>query len=184
MQPPERDPSALLIERLLGDASFRERFKSDPVTAFREAGVDGPPEDLARTAGKAMETLEIRESRSSLAGVMMAGAIEALAVFGVADHASAAQAADLPRPVSAAPRAQVSSLPVQDPPAHGGTPVVDAHSARASEHVDPSEYGQGGTGGPPSAETLALLHNRNVTFDSVGKADLRAGRIDPRIVAC
>src|SRR6476660_6899089 len=96
MAGPERDPSGRLIDRLLGDASFRARFRRDPAAALREAGVDAPPDELARTAGKAMETLEIRESRSSLAGVGLAAAIEALAVSGLAHHAEAASAAVTP----------------------------------------------------------------------------------------
>src|SRR3954454_6984889 len=137
MQPPERDPSAVLIERLLGDASFRERFQSDPVAAFREAGVDGPPEELARTAGKAMETLEIRESRSSLAGVMMASAMEALAVFGVADQAAAAapapaaRARAVPGDASAVP-VHASAVPVDNAVHHNGAVLEQAHVARAS----------------------------------------------------
>src|SRR3954466_13099726 len=115
MASPERNAEALLIERLLGEASFRERFHDDPVGAFREAGIDGPPEALSRTAGRAMETLEIRESRSSLGGVMMAAAVEALSVFALADHVSTASAAELPHRAS------------------GG-----------SAHFDAADYGQAG----------------------------------------
>jgi hypothetical protein len=37
--------------------------------------------------------------------------------------------------------------------------------------------------GAPSPEALALLTNPNVVLDADGVADIRAGRIDPRIVA-
>ena len=47
----------------------------------------------------------------------------------------------------------------------------------------PPQFGVEGTGGPPSPETLALLGNPKVVFDTIGVADLQAGRIDPRIVA-
>ena len=51
------------------------------------------------------------------------------------------------------------------------------------EHVDPDQYGMDGGGGRASAEALDLLQNRRVTFDADGIADLKAGRIDPRIVS-
>jgi hypothetical protein len=49
--------------------------------------------------------------------------------------------------------------------------------------IDPAQFGQEGTGGAPGAQTLALLGNPNVTIGPVGRADLSAGRIDPRVVA-
>src|SRR3954471_19635912 len=103
----ERDSSAHLIDRLVGDAQFRELFQRDPVAALREAGVDGSANELARTAGKAIETLEVRESRSSLAGVMMAAALEGLVVSGLASN-GVAEAADLPRSHGAASSAPPS----------------------------------------------------------------------------
>ena len=48
--------------------------------------------------------------------------------------------------------------------------------------MDPSQFGQDGTGGKPDAEALALLENKNIVLDDVGVADIKAGRIDPRIV--
>jgi hypothetical protein len=49
--------------------------------------------------------------------------------------------------------------------------------------IDPAQFGQEGTGGPPSAQTLALLANANVSLSPAGRADLSAGLIDPRVVA-
>jgi len=49
--------------------------------------------------------------------------------------------------------------------------------------LDPAQFGVEGTGGAPSREALALLTNQNVVLDADGVADIRAGRIDPRIVA-
>ena len=50
--------------------------------------------------------------------------------------------------------------------------------------IDADQFGQEGTGsgGKPDAEMRAILENKNVTFDSVGVADIKAGRIDPRII--
>jgi cell wall-associated NlpC family hydrolase len=73
--------------------------------------------------------------------------------------------------------------------APAGAPVVDAAAAgappaAASPPIDPKQFGgEGtGTGGPPSAEALALLDNKNIVLDSVGIADIKAGRIDPRVI--
>ena len=48
--------------------------------------------------------------------------------------------------------------------------------------IDPDQFGQDGTGGKPDAAAQALLENKNVVLDDVGVADIKAGRIDPRIV--
>ena len=66
--------------------SFRADFRRDPASACREAGLDELAEEMSYGAGKAMHTLEIRESRSSLAGVMMAAALEGVGVFEFAEH--------------------------------------------------------------------------------------------------
>jgi hypothetical protein len=49
--------------------------------------------------------------------------------------------------------------------------------------IDPDQFGVEGTGGAPSPAALALLANRSVVLDADGVADIRAGRIDPRIIA-
>jgi cell wall-associated NlpC family hydrolase len=66
--------AAALLERLLTDAAFRSRFRSDPAAVCAEYGLP----ELAQTIGEgsALQTLEIRESRSSLAGALMAAAGE------------------------------------------------------------------------------------------------------------
>ena len=65
----------------------------------------------------------------------------------------------------------------------GGAAVQPAPAA-ASPPVDPKQFGgaEVGTGGPPNAEALALLENKNVVLDDAGKADIKAGRIDPRVI--
>jgi cell wall-associated NlpC family hydrolase len=152
------DAQTRMMERLLADPEFRARFRRAPAAVAREEGVPELAEELA-LAGDPMQTLDFRESRSSVAGVMMAAAVEGLGIYelgkGVFGHIEEAQAA----------------------PA-GGAP---AHSA-ASAGLDPDQFGQGGTGGQPSEEAMALLANKNVTFDASGIADLNAGRMDPRVV--
>ena len=51
--------------------------------------------------------------------------------------------------------------------------------------INPAQFGgeEVGTGGSPDPEALALLKNKNVVLDDVGIADIKAGRIDPRVVA-
>jgi hypothetical protein len=68
-----------LIERLLTDPAFRAEFRVDPAKACLGAGLPQLADDLGGS-GKAMQTLELRESRSSLAGVVMAVAVEGMAV--------------------------------------------------------------------------------------------------------
>src|SRR3954465_2714036 len=76
------DRAARLLERLLTDAELRARFRRDPAAVAREAALDELAGDFS--TGSAMETLEPRESRSSLAGGMMAAAVEGMAGIGLA----------------------------------------------------------------------------------------------------
>src|SRR5918994_4298882 len=79
--PTEADVAARLIERLLADPSFRARFRRDPGGACREAGLDQLAQEMSLGGGKAFHTLDIRESKSSLAGVMMAAAMEGVGIW-------------------------------------------------------------------------------------------------------
>ncbi len=73
--------------------------------------------------------------------------------------------------------APAGAAPPVDPAAAGAPPA-------ASAPIDPKQFGgEGtGTGGPPNAEALALLDNKNIVLDSTGIADIKAGRIDPRVI--
>jgi hypothetical protein len=68
------------LERLLHDARFRARFNQDPAAATREVGLDALANELE--LGDPMETLEPRESRSSLAGLLVAAALEGIDAHG------------------------------------------------------------------------------------------------------
>ena len=72
-----------------------------------------------------------------------------------------------------------------DAPAPGAPVAPPVDAAAPSKPIDPAQFGGegAGTGGPPSAESLALLKNKNVVLDDVGIKDIKAGRIDPRVVA-
>ena len=82
----EADVAAKLIERLLVDPAFRARFRRNPAEACREAGLDELAQEMSIGAGKAMMTLDLRESKSSLAGVMMAAAMEGVGVMQFVEH--------------------------------------------------------------------------------------------------
>ena len=58
-----------------------------------------------------------------------------------------------------------------------------APAASSAAPIDPTQFGAEGGGGTASAESLALLDNKNLVFDSDGIADIKAGKIDPRVVA-
>src|SRR3954471_14932081 len=76
----DADIAAKLIERLLADPAFRARFRRDPPGACREAGLHSLAQEMSLGGGKAMHTLDMRESKSSLAGVMMAAAMEGVVI--------------------------------------------------------------------------------------------------------
>ena len=77
---------ARLIERLLTDPAFRARFRRAPSEVCREAGLDGLAEELDAVPGAAMLTLDVRESRSSLAGVVLAAAMEGVGIYEFSRH--------------------------------------------------------------------------------------------------
>ena len=169
---------ARLLERLLSDPAFRARFQADPVAAAREAGLDGLAEELVRLAGNGMQTLDFRESRSSLAGVLMAAAVEGLGIYELGKGLLAAEDAQAATTGRASGAVPPSDEPLVAP--SGDPPIATASS---SGGWDPDQFGQQGSGGPVSAEALALLRNRRVELDAAGVADVRTGRIDPRVVA-
>src|SRR3954452_8386300 len=72
------------LERLLREPEFRARFRRNPAAAMREAGLDGLADELE--LGDPMQTLEPRESRSSLTGVLLAGAFEGIGMHGGGDQ--------------------------------------------------------------------------------------------------
>src|SRR3954451_9105884 len=95
-----------LFERLLRDAAFRAAFRADPANALRAAGLSQMAEELGDEGpGKALETLEIRESRSSLAGAMMAALVEGIDIAGPHSAANAGAAFEPNTPASGDERA-------------------------------------------------------------------------------
>ena len=62
----ETERSVELLERLLGDPQLRRRFRTDAAAVLTEAGLPELAAGLGH-GGRALMTLEMRESRSSLA---------------------------------------------------------------------------------------------------------------------
>ncbi|MGZ4231850.1 MAG: hypothetical protein ACXVVQ_10530 [Solirubrobacteraceae bacterium] len=73
----ETDQLTSLIERLVVDPAFRARFRRDPIEISRAFGLDELAEEFG-AQGTGIHTLELRESKSSLAGVVMAIAAEGI----------------------------------------------------------------------------------------------------------
>ncbi|MDX6534133.1 MAG: hypothetical protein QOF68_1877, partial [Gaiellales bacterium] len=87
--------TASVLERLMRDADFRARFRADPRAALEEIGMADMAEQLS-TISDPMQTLQPRESRSSLAGAAMAAALEGIALLDPSGHlVDAASAAPL-----------------------------------------------------------------------------------------
>jgi hypothetical protein len=132
---------ARLLERLLGDPDFRASFQRDPAAAARNAGFGELADELAADNRKAFETLEIRESRSSVAGVMLAAAVEGLGLFELSEHvmphlgAEDALAAD--RPPQAAPADQVAPAAPAGP-----APPVDPDDLSEVPPDEPASHDQ------------------------------------------
>ena len=97
--------------------------------------------------------------------------------LGVANAAAAEPSSPPLRAGRSAPRPRANSKRSRR------TRSCEARTAASSGPIDPAQFGAEGTGGSPSAEALALLHNKRVTLDPTGAADIKAGKMDPRIVS-
>jgi cell wall-associated NlpC family hydrolase len=154
----EADVAAKLIERLLAEPDFRARFRRDPAAACREAGLEQIAQEMAMGAGKAMMTLDVRESKSSLAGVLMAAAMEGVGLYQLSEHVLG-HLDDLPAEVG-------------DVLSRVNLPVV--HHEAAAAPVAPVEAAD--LPAPPEAAG-------DVVVDSAGLANLRAEKVDHRVVS-
>src|SRR3954471_12370026 len=158
----EADVAAKLIERLLVDPEFRARFRRDPAAACREAGLDDLADEMALGAGKAMMTLDLRESKSSLAGVMMAAAMEGVGVMQFVEHV-APHLDDIPEsienvlsrvnlPAVGNLGGSLAQAPKPSPSAGGGAGSAAGGNGAAIQGVDPGvDPSAAGNGGAPAA---------------------------------
>src|SRR4051794_39236510 len=146
----EADVAAKLIERLLGDPAFRAEFRRDPATACRKAGLDELAEEMSMCAGKAMMTLDQRESKSSLAGVMMAAAMEGVGVYQFGEHLLP-HLDDVPSAVGdVLSRVSLPALPGRGA-LSGGPHAPDVAPAAGSGGTAAAEAGAPGGGGGTAA---------------------------------
>src|SRR5215213_4806800 len=151
----EADVAAKLIERLLVDPAFRARFRRDPAAACREAGLEELAQEMSLGAGKAMMTLDLRESKSSLAGVMMAAAMEGVGVMQFAEHV-APHLDDIPEAIGdVLSRVNLpaigGSLAAASPPSGPAAPGADGAAANGIEGVDPGVDPAAAGNGPAPA---------------------------------
>src|SRR5829696_7591317 len=145
----EADVAAKLIERLLVDPAFRARFRRNPAEACREAGLEELAQEMQLGAGKAMMTLDMRESKSSLAGVMMAAAMEGVGIMQFAEHV-APHLDDIPEAIGdVLSRVNLPAIggAFAAPPAATAPPLPDG--GKAADGVDPAAAG--GNGAAPAS---------------------------------
>ena len=139
--PDETKQAADLIERLLTDAAFRAQFRRDPISACEDFGL-GDLADELRGGGsaKALYTLELRQSMSSLAGVIMAAAAEGIGALDFAGFGSSpdkrvagvVNEALSRHSIKAISQAKLPAAPEHHGAGHGHhpAPVEEHHAAR------------------------------------------------------
>ncbi|MGE3140792.1 MAG: peptidoglycan DD-metalloendopeptidase family protein, partial [Thermoleophilia bacterium] len=91
---PSDSAAAEMLARLLTDDRFRSQFRRDPAGACRAMDLGEVADELAADSGKAFQTLEVRESRSSLAGVLLAAAAEGVGIAELVQHMRADEGPD------------------------------------------------------------------------------------------
>jgi hypothetical protein len=133
------NPDAELLERLLRDAAFRDRFRHDPAAAAREAGFPDLAERLATNGTRALEPLELRESRSSVGGVMLAAAVEGLGLFELVDRFGEEAQAAGPPGTKALVAADAEGTPPDDEAAAPDDEAPAADGAAASDETGSGE---------------------------------------------
>src|SRR4051794_31162956 len=143
----ESDLAAKLLERLLSDPAFRTQFRRDPAGACRAAGLESLAQEMSVGGGKAMMTLDLRESKSSLAGVMMAAAMEGVGIYQFAEHV-APHLDDIPEAIGdVLSRVNLPAIgnlggSLSAPPAPSAAPPAGAGGAHGAHAI-----GGGGAGG-------------------------------------
>jgi len=126
----DSDRIAVLLERLLTDGAFRREFRRDPVATSRDGGLFDLADELEATSGRALETLEVRESKSSLAGVMMAAAAEGVGAVELLRYLHAQQS--LPPEIAAPVHTALTSPKLQAIAPGSARSVVESAEPPAS----------------------------------------------------
>jgi hypothetical protein len=198
--PDQVERAAALLNRLMQDADFRARFRSDPAAGCSAHGLPELAEELSTDAG--MRTLDDRESRSSLAGVVMAAAFEAASIYELADNfgsitGDVGGAIDRALTLSHLESLKGALAGEPDAPAAAAQPVMAPPADDVPEGVAPGMAApdldvQGGGGAADAADDMGgggpanvdeLLHDRNLELDPEAAGDLKSGVVDPRLVS-
>src|SRR5262245_38945083 len=146
----ESDLAAKLLERLLSDPAFRAQFRRDPAGACRAAGLESLAQEMSVGGGKAMMTLDMRESKSSLAGVMVAAAKAGVGIYQFTENILP-HLEEIPGQVAdVLSRVDMPAIPdfLKKPVGGGGGGVASAAEAA-------SDSGTGGGGGPDGVSAAA-----------------------------
>ena len=121
-----------LLQDLVDDPALRARFRADPTAVAEEAGLPRVARELADRPDAPL-ALEVRESRSGLAGVLMAAAVEGLSLGGLLEHTPDAYASG---PATADPeRASASYTPADTVPSAGGPGDAARVAAAAADQT-------------------------------------------------
>ena len=179
MPPAEEARAAELLERLLTDGEFRASFRRNPASACAAFDL----QDLARefgAGGKSLHTLEIRESRSSLAGALIAAASEGAS--GVESlrrmHDGSVLSGDAHRIVHRA-LTSANREAIANPSLQPGAGVHDGLLAGGGA----SGPGTGGATHEASAESVsAVLDSSRLNLSPEAHAALVRGGADQRLV--
>ena len=118
-----------VLQRLLTDPDFRRTFRRDPSTACLAAGLDEAAAEFSSGA-TGMQTLEMRESKSSLAGVLMAAAAEGAAVYDFAEHLHGSLGSEV---------SEIARQALDRAGAHQGAGAHHAAGAAAADHLAASQ---------------------------------------------
>lgn len=157
--------SAALIEQLLTDPGLRAHFRDDPDGVLSAHGLGA----LSQRQ-RALLTLELRESRSSLAGATFAAAVDGLQAAEAAAHAAPgwahAAAQEISRLIHSsaqhhrAPGARERLTPTEVPPLAGVPPLAEPQAPNAPAPAPPSSATPPRGTPPPPSTRAATRHTR------------------------
>ena len=193
MKTEEHERAAELIAMLLRDPAARASFRRNPADVCRAHGLEDVAAELAGRDG-ALQSLDVRESRSSVAGVLIAAAAEGAAFFAFMDdaHAEGGLSPDVARVVALTRPHMPAVIPdgsggsgsggggaadvvaQADAPAAGATPDQVAMPAAAPDPLPADAAGQGAATPEPAVVEAAaapvappppdLLHDQRLTL--------------------
>jgi cell wall-associated NlpC family hydrolase len=168
------DAQTRMMERLLADPVFRARFRNDPAGVAREEGAEDLADELS-VVGDPMQTLDFRESRSSVAGVMIAAAVEGIGIYELGKHLlphleDAQAAAGNSPPSGGASHDPAASPPggsASSPP--GGPASLPAQAVAAAEAPNASSGSDGSD--QSESDNWDETHESGSPEDSGGSGD-------------